>query len=217
MGSDKTLFERFGRNVPEKTVIFHEGDPGSDMYIIQSGRVNISKKVRNIEKTLVMLEAGEFFGEMSILNDKPRSATATTEEDCELLVIDRDTFETMVKNRPEVALRIIKKLAARLREADLQIENLLIKDNTGRVVNHIARQAGDSDTDDMGRLDIKMDSDAISSIIGVPPDQVNSILQKLAKAHMVDVSSGKVLITDLEQLRRFSKYLDMKDSFADLS
>jgi CRP-like cAMP-binding protein len=217
MGSDQSLFERFGRTVPANTVIFREGDHGADMYIIQSGSVRIAKKVRNIEKTLVVLDKGEFFGEMSILNDKPRSASAITEEDCDLLVIDRATFESMVKSKPEIALRIIKKLSARLQEADHQIENLLIKDNTGRVVNHLGRLAAKAVSDETGKLDIVASPGEISNVIGVPPDQVKTILLKLAKAHMVDISTGKVLVTDMEQLLRFSKYLDMKDSFADIS
>src|SRR4051812_46571866 len=73
---NQTLFERFGKAFPPGTILFKEGDTGKEMYVIQSGKVRISKTVRDVEKTLVELPAGEFFGEMSILNDKPRSATA---------------------------------------------------------------------------------------------------------------------------------------------
>ncbi len=83
------LFSRFGKKIPLNTVLFHEGDAGEEMFIIQSGRVKISKRIRGVEKTLATLEKGEFFGEMAILNDKPRSASAETLDDCDMLVIDR--------------------------------------------------------------------------------------------------------------------------------
>ncbi|MEZ4273364.1 MAG: Crp/Fnr family transcriptional regulator [Myxococcota bacterium] len=115
------------------------------MFVIQSGKVRISKTVRDVEKTLVVLGDGEFFGEMSILNNKPRSATATIEEAAKVLVIDPKTFEAMVRGNAEIAVRLIKKLAQRLQEADEQIENLLLRDHNSRVVHflaHIASKQG---------------------------------------------------------------------------
>jgi len=94
---DQDLFEKYGEIIPKGTVLFYEGDPGQEMYIIQAGKVRISKRVRNVEKTLVILGKGEFFGEMAILNNRPRSATATVIEDCKILIFDRETFETMIK------------------------------------------------------------------------------------------------------------------------
>src|SRR5574337_1045094 len=91
------LFSRFGKKIPIGTVLFHEGDKGEEMFIIQSGRVKISKRIRGVEKTLATLEKGEFFGEMAILNDKPRSASAETIEECDRLVIDRKTFDARIR------------------------------------------------------------------------------------------------------------------------
>lgn len=216
MGAEDKLFERYGKTVPAGTVIFREDEPGTDMYILQRGSVRVTKRVRNIEKTLVVLGKGEFFGEMSILNDKPRSASIVAEEECDLLVIDRKTFEAMIKGNPEIALRIIKKLSGRLQEADHQIENLLIKDNTGRVVNHLARMAGGKPKTDTG-IDLGIGPDDVASMIGISKDQVQSILAKLSKAHMVDVSGGTLVVADPDQLSRFIKYLEMKDNFGDLT
>jgi len=216
VGAEEKLFERYGKTVPAGTVVFREDEPGTDMYIIQNGSVRVTKKVRNIEKTLVVLGKGEFFGEMSILNDKPRSATIVAEEECDLLVIDRKTFEAMVRGNPEIALRIIKKLSARLQEADHQIENLMIKDNTGRVVNHLARLAASGTRGDSG-INLGITPEEVAGMIGIPVDQVNQILVKLAKAHMVDTSTGKVVVADPEQLGRFTKFLEMKENFGELT
>ncbi|MBI5189722.1 MAG: Crp/Fnr family transcriptional regulator [Nitrospirae bacterium] len=216
MGAEQKLFERYGRTIPAGTLIFRENEPGQDMYIIQGGSVKITKRVRDIEKTLVVLDKGEFFGEMSILNDKPRSASAYAVEDCDLLVIDRRTFEAMIKGNPEIALRIIKKLAARLQEADHQIENLMIKDNTGRVVNHIARLVNTAGGARGTMVELGVTEEDIANMVGIPRDQVEAILAKLAKAKMVDLSTGRLVVADAEQLGRFTRYLDMKDSFGEL-
>ncbi len=123
--ADDQLFQRFGKEFPQGTVLFREGEPGKEMYVVQHGRVTISKQVGDVEKILASLGPGEFLGEMSILNNKPRSATATCAEPAKLLVIDAKTFEAMIRSNAEIAIRMIKKLSDRLAEANEQIENLL--------------------------------------------------------------------------------------------
>ena len=75
--ADDQLFHRFGKEFAQGTVLFREGEPGKEMYVVQQGRVHVSKKAGEVEKILATLGPGEFLGEMSILNNKPRSATAT--------------------------------------------------------------------------------------------------------------------------------------------
>src|SRR5437773_1238057 len=74
MGAEDTLFQRFGKEFPKGTVLFSEGQPGKEMFVLQSGKVAISKKVRDVEKVLATLGPGEFFGEMAIISNKPRNA-----------------------------------------------------------------------------------------------------------------------------------------------
>src|SRR5450432_1798383 len=157
MGAEDQLFERFGRSFPAGHRLFREGEHGNEMFVIQTGRVRISKVVRDTEKTLAILDAGEFFGEMSILNDKPRSANATVEDEAKLLVIDPKTFEAMIRGNAEIAIRMIKKLAARLQETDTQIENLLLKDHNSRVVHYLSSAAKNGKPEDGGvRIDIPL-------------------------------------------------------------
>ena len=141
MGAEETLFQRFGKEFPRGTVLFSEGEPGKEMYVLQSGRVAISKKVRDVEKVLAILGPGEFFGEMAIISNKPRNASATVSEEAKLLVIDPKTFEGMIRGNSEIAVRMIKKLAERLSEADAQIENLLLSDPSSRIVHQILSTA----------------------------------------------------------------------------
>jgi CRP/FNR family cyclic AMP-dependent transcriptional regulator len=124
--SDK-LFERFGREFPPGTVIFKEGDVGNEMYVIQSGKVNITKRARDQEKLLVTLGPGAFFGEMAIINNKPRSASAVVEESARLLVIGPKTFDAMIRGNAEIAVRMIKRLSAKIGLEVHQIEEVLNK------------------------------------------------------------------------------------------
>src|SRR5438132_8081563 len=147
MAGEDALFQRFGKEFKRGDVLFREGEPGKEMFVVQSGKVNILKKVRETEKILATLGAGEFFGEMAILNNKPRSAGATMAEDGKLLVIDPRTFEAMIRGNVEIAVRLIKKLSDRLQEADEQIENLLLRDPNSRVVHHLLQIARKRATD----------------------------------------------------------------------
>src|ERR687892_521061 len=104
MGAEETLFQRFGKEFPKGTVLFRDGDPGKEMFVLQSGKVAISKKVREVEKVLATLGPGEFFGEMAIISNKPRNATATVSQDARVLVIDPKTFEGMIRGNGEIAV-----------------------------------------------------------------------------------------------------------------
>jgi CRP-like cAMP-binding protein len=103
--------ERFAKDFTRGTVLFKEGQPGDYMYVVQAGEVEIRRSVGDMERVLAILSPGEFFGEMAILNGRPRSATAVVRTDARLLVIEGKTFEAMLRARPEIALRIIKALA----------------------------------------------------------------------------------------------------------
>src|SRR5215217_6867222 len=116
------LFDRFGREYQAGEVLFREGEPGDQMFVIQAGAVRISKTMSGEPKVLAVLGPGEFLGEMAILNGKPRTATATVIEATRCLVIEAKTLESMVARNAEIALRLIKKLAKRLDSADTLVE-----------------------------------------------------------------------------------------------
>jgi CRP-like cAMP-binding protein len=125
MTAEKNPFARFLTRFEQGHILFHEGDDGEEMFIIQSGRVAIKKKVKEGETTLAVLEKGDFFGEMSVLERLPRSATAEMIEPGEIIVIAGDTFGDMIKANPEIAVRMLRKYSIRLRETNKQIEAIL--------------------------------------------------------------------------------------------
>ena len=127
MSKNEQLFWKFGRDFRKGTLLCREGDPGREMFIVQKGKVQVRKKVGPGEKILAELGDGEFFGEMALLEGLNRSATVEALEDSKILVINPETFETLLKNNPEIALKMLKKMASRLRNLDEHLETALLK------------------------------------------------------------------------------------------
>lgn len=216
MAVEDVLFQRLGRTFPGGTVLFHEGDSGREMYVIQSGKIKISKQVRNEEQTLAVIGPGEFFGEMAIFNNKPRSATATVLEDCKVLVVDPKTLEAMIKGNTEIAVRMIKKLASRLQEADDQIESLMLKDTNSKVVHTLARMADAQGQKVAGGVKVKLAMDGLASKTGLEIPQVEEVVSKIVKARILKVEPDGFVISSVDQLRKFLEYLTMKEQFGDI-
>ena len=116
-------FQDYLARVPAGKVIFDEGDVGTEMYVIHSGTVELMKNTRRGDGTsFATLEKGDFFGEMSILEDVPRTATARAKTDCELIKINQSTFDEMLRHNSEIAVRMLRKLSRRLRETTKLLE-----------------------------------------------------------------------------------------------
>jgi len=213
---DDQLFNRFGREFAKGTVLFHEGDSGKEMYVVQSGLVSISKRARDVEKVLATLGPGEFFGEMAIISNKPRTATATVAETSRCLVIDPRTFEAMVRGNAEIAIRMIKKLADRLQEADQQIENLLLRDANSRVVHHLARAAETRGKSVPGGVKVEIVYPSLPAALGISPLQLRGVLEKLTKAKLAVIEPDGIVVPDAKKLREFLEFLEMKEKFGDV-
>jgi CRP/FNR family cyclic AMP-dependent transcriptional regulator len=214
MAGEDQLFQRFGREFPKGHVLFREGEPGGEMFVVQSGKVNITKKVRETEKILATLGAGEFFGEMAILNNKPRSAGAVMAENGKLLVIDPRTFEAMIRGNVEIAVRLIKKLSDRLQEADEQIENLLLKDPGSRVVHFLLSSAKRGRDTPQGKL-VSLNAADLHGRMGLSTEAVQQALDKIAKARIIQLLPEGVVIPDVGKMQKYLEFLEMKERFGD--
>ncbi|MGQ0504438.1 MAG: Crp/Fnr family transcriptional regulator [Myxococcaceae bacterium] len=216
MGAEEILFQRFGKEFAKGVTLFREGEPGKEMFVLQAGRVDISKKVREVEKVLATLGPGEFFGEMAIISNKPRNATATVSQDARLLVIDPKTFEGMIRGNSEIAVRMIKKLADRLSEADAQIEALLMADPASRVVQHILHTCAARGRPMEEGIEIDFRVSDSPRELGVGEPAVRLTLDRLHRAGLVDRGADRLIIHDTARLQDFLKYLEMKWKFGDL-
>jgi CRP/FNR family transcriptional regulator, cyclic AMP receptor protein len=215
MSREDTLFSRFGKEFPAGSRLFQEGEAGTEMYVVQSGKVSITKSVGDTTKVLAILGPGEFFGEMSILNQKPRTATAVVVEDAKLLVIDAQTFEAMVTGNTEIALRLIKRLAKRLDSADTLISILMHKDPRARVILGLSRQAEIAGQKVDQGIFIPTSPGELGHQIGLDPAAVSEVVQTLGRSGMLAVVEGGVLVQDVPKLREFLDFLEMKQRFGE--
>lgn len=215
MDINAQLFLKYGKSFPAGTVLFKENDLSRDIFILQAGKIRISKRIRDIEKLLdVLAEAGEFFGEMSFINNRPRVATATVVEDAKVLVIEPEVFEKMLLANTEIAFRFIKKMAARLEEADAQIENLLLKDNESRIVHYLVHLVESPASRSAGGP-VLIDTASMVGWIGIDEAKVTDVIDKLVKKGLVIAGPSGWSVQSAELLRKYLEFLEMKQKFGE--
>jgi len=132
----------FQRRFEDGEIIFDEGDEGIDLYIIQSGRVDVSRGGNAGSRVVAQLGPGEFFGEMSVVLGEARTARAVAVGPTDLLELDGETLEAMCIERPEIAVRMIQRLAVRLIAAERRLAALGLDDLAGPLVRYLAKHAG---------------------------------------------------------------------------
>ena len=213
------LFARFGRDYRAGDVLFMEGDTGEEMYVIQNGSVQVSKRIGDEERPLATLGRGEFLGEMAILNGKPRTASAIVLEDTRCLVIDRRTLETMISKSPEIALRLVKKLAERLDSADALVQILLNPDPRARVLLGLKRHAEANGDHTSTGVKVHVSPDDLAHEVGIDVDDVVDVLGRLRKLRIATEersSTGEhaIVIADVGRLLEFLELLEMPKRFA---
>ncbi len=204
---EEILYRQFGSEHRKDSVIFKEGDPGNLVYIIQSGRVQITKALGERTKVLSVLSRGEFFGEMALISDRPRSATATALEDCRLLGINSEMFFKILRSSYDITLRIIEQLAARLAEADKRLEVILFTDATTRLVRQFESLAEESQATNAVQLAYEL---------GVPQERIQRILVKLEEKGIVSMKTGSVTVVDKTKLTKLKNYLLLKEEFGQI-
>ena len=215
--------DRFARDFKAGTVLFEEGQPGDYMYVVTRGEVEIRRKVGDLDRVLAVLPAGEFFGEMAILNSRPRSATAVVRTDSRLLVIEGSTFEAMLRARPEIAMRMIKSLALRLESANQQVELLLLPTPNHRVVQCMRMMAeeqlllcGSTGT----AILVPKRVEDIAARVGLPVHEVLAVLDRLRAAHLVlltqdaGIAGDGFIVPEVGRLLEFLEFLNLRDRFA---
>lgn len=213
-----SLIERFGRAAKAGELLFREGDTGKEMFVIQAGKVRLSRIIRGQEKVIAELGAGEFFGEMSIINDKPRNATAVVTEDAQLLALDPKTFEAMIKANTEIAVRMIKKLAKRLDDANAQIENLSLGDANSRVVHALLQLAHGVERDAQGAVALPVSRPDLALRTSLEEGKIDEVLTRLERSRLVLAAEGGGLaIPSVQKLQEFLEFLEMRQRFGDVA
>jgi len=126
----ENLFDKYGKEYKKGDYIFYDGDDGDNMFILLSGVVDIIKGEEDNERVIATLHKGNFFGEMSILNNRVRSATVkVSSETARMLVLNKSRFRSMIIGDTTIAIRMLEELSDRLFNANSTIENLLFRNS----------------------------------------------------------------------------------------
>ena len=180
--------------------IMAEGDRTSGLYILLSGKVKVVLRSEvGKEVILAMLNPAEFFGEMALLDDAPRSADIVAMAPTTVLVIAKQEFKIWLQRQPDMALVIIKALAQRLREADRKIADLALMDVYGRVVRTLL---GLAKQDSQGRMVVSenLSQQSLADIVGASREMVSRTLKDLAQVGHIWFD-GKDIIVNLHAER----------------
>ena len=182
------------RSVKRGTTIVARGDPGTSLFAICSGTVKISAPSAEGKGAVFnLLEQGAIFGEIAVLDGLPRTADAIALTDCELMVIERRDFVTLVRERAELALKLIEVLCRRLRHTTDQLEDLMFLDLPGRLAKALL-QAFENSAPASGGKKIALTQRNLSEMIGMSRESTNKQLRAWEKRKLIELQRGGIVI-----------------------
>ena len=199
--SDYAKFRRFRRGEQ----IFTEDSAGECLYVLVSGRVKIYSTVGTRTKTFALLDAGDFFGEMSLLGQMKRSASARAIRDSELRILERKDFHRFLKMDTEMTLTMLETLCHRLRQADRQIEMLSFENVIGRTAitlleleNKYGRTVAGGNM-----IDADITQQELADLVGTAREMVSRAVARFRKMNAItmDRGTGKMIILDRQKLK----------------
>lgn len=213
-GTDR-LHARFGRAFEPGDVLFREGEEGSEAYLLESGRVRLIKRVRGIERSLMVLKPGDLFGESALLTGALRSSTAITLSSGVALALDQTTLQNLLERNPVVASRIVRQLVRRLRDSEDQIEIMLLADTQSKVVAALIKlaqqQATGPDQDGVRSVSLTISPMELATRVGLDVDTVKRAVLELREGQYLRVSEERLEIPDVDALLRLFSLLGVKD------
>jgi len=202
--TDLRVRRAFERLLPAGEVVYEEGERGESLFVIQSGQVELLRSGPETARLVARLGPGEFFGELGVLLGRPRSARAVAVTDARLLEVDAATFEAMCVERPEIAIRVIQRLAARAIDLEQRLAALGVDDLLRPVVRVLLRRAEPADDGACVRLRLR----DLATEAGLTLGEAHRALGLLLDRRLVRLQDEVLRIPDREAL---SACLDAPD------
>ena len=204
------LYQRFGRPFNAGDVLFREGELGTEAYLLEEGRVRLIKKVRGTDRNLMVLQPGDLFGESALIVGATRSSTAIALSSGLAVALDQGTLQNLLEHNPAVAARMVQQLVRRLRDAEDQIEIMMLNDTQSKVVSallKLAQQAKDAG----GGATFSISPMELSTMVGLDVDTVKRAVQQLREGQYLRVNEERLEVPDIEAMRRLYSLLGVKD------
>ncbi len=197
-------FERFAKTYEPGEVIISEYEPGDCFYLIQSGNVQLVKCVNGAKKNLDILKPGEFFGEMAILDNSPRSATCMAAGNVKCLEFNKENFELLITGNPQMALLLLKLFCKRIYDQKRRFRILVVKDLQARLadvfmlldeMNPVSNEA-----EKMRRFNVTFND--IAHWAGISVEQVRDELNKMVSQRKIEVFDTYVIVNNILDMKR---------------
>ncbi|MGI5064497.1 Crp/Fnr family transcriptional regulator [Treponema putidum] len=198
-------FSRFAKSFPKGSLIFAEFEPGSSFYLIQSGRVQLIKIINGFEKNLDILQPGEIFGEMAILDNSPRSASAIAYDDVMALEFNKENFEILMKGNPAIAMRLLKTFVRRIYAQRRRFMILTIEDRPARIADVFLMldetQPSLDRTTEMRTFDTTIEE--VARWAGLSKEETEDNMHKFIDQGRISVYDDRIIVQNMTDLTRY--------------
>ena len=192
------------RAVDRGMTIFNKGDAGHSLFAVCSGTVRIGvPSADGRDAVFNLVREGEVFGEIALLDGRPRTADATAMTDCELMVIERRDFVDLMRGQPDIPLKLIEVLCARLRNTSEQVEDVLFLDLPGRLAKALLRLTDPAEAVGRERR-VAMTQRELGQMIGMSRESTNKQLREWEERHWVRLERGELLVLDPAALAKIA-------------
>ena len=179
---------------PKNSTVVAAGDPADALYIVISGRLKVLMSDKEgKEVILAILNQGDFFGEMGLIDQAPRSATVVAIDSCELLTMTRADFTKCLQKNFDLTMNVILGLVKRLREADRKIGSLALMDVCGRVARLLMEMA---ETVDGQKVVTKLPKQQIAKMVGATREMVTRVMKEMETGGHIEVRAKQILLRD---------------------
>jgi CRP-like cAMP-binding protein len=202
---DLSAFSRFARTFHPGEMIFSEFEPGDNFYMIQSGRVELVKIIGEVEKTLDILQPPEMFGEMAILENSPRSASAIALEEVRVLEFNRQNFEILMLNNPPIAFGLLKVFTKRIYDSKRRFMILTLEDPEARVADVFLMldETQPNPNRDAEQREFKVTVDDVAHWAGMNIKQTRDALNHFVTQRRMEVFPGRIVVKNINDFSRF--------------
>jgi len=204
-GPDLSVFNRFSKTFRKGDIIFCEYEPGDTFYLIQAGRVQIVRVIGDMEKNIDVLNPTEVFGEMAILEEAPRSATAIALDEVKALEFTRENFEVLMMGNPQIAMRLLKLFIKRIYDQKRRFLILTLADVEARVADVflMLSESMALDTSAGDAIEFKTTVDDMSHWAGIPPGQTREVLNHFVAQRRIELHPDRIVVKNIKDFERF--------------
>jgi len=204
------------RTYRKNTMLFAEGEPGNELFIIQKGSIKITKIVDHKEVLLAMLKSGDILGEMALLEGKPRAASAEAYENSDVMVVNKANFELMIESQPQIIARITILLSDRIWLIYKQLANALIENPIGKMYDALLIQLEKNrvSLESKGQYTFAFGQPELFNMVGIPEKKGNVLLAQMMEDKKLQILDNKLHTTSTEEIYKQAEYFRKMDKIA---